>query len=241
MHLFYCPGDHTDYIHLDTSESKHCIKVLRLTKNEEVGVINGQGVLYKTRIVFPDLKHTTLKVITSIKNYGKRNYYLHIAIAPPKNIERFEWFLEKVTEIGIDEITPVYCHRSERLKLRTERLEKIILSAVKQSQKAYMPLLNMPVKYNDFIENISDIGKYIAYCSEKNQNYLVLVPEINKKNLVIIGPEGDFTPLEIENALANGFIPVSLGQSRYRTETAGVVTAQIISDRYIIQSQRESL
>ncbi len=240
MHIFYSPGEHDTFILLESSESNHCIRVLRLRQDDEVGVINGEGVFYKTRIVEADPVNTKLEILSSVKNFGKRNYYLHVAIAPTKNTERFEWFLEKATEIGMDEITPIYCQHSERKKLRTGRLGKVILSAVKQSQKAYLPLLNTPVKYDDFLKLNHVAEKYIAYCSDYVSDFLINIPAQMNKYLIIIGPEGDFSPSEITTAINNGFTPVSLGQSRLRTETAGVVAAQIISDRSIIsETQKE--
>jgi len=234
MHIFYSPGNHEKCIHLDPSESGHCIRVLRLKTGDRVGVINGEGVFYTSRILKPDPENTLLEIVSEIKNYGKRNYSLHIAIAPTKNMERFEWFIEKSVEIGIDEITPVYCQRSERTKLRVDRLRRVILSAVKQSRNAYLPKLNMPATFDDIAGKDTDAEKYIAHCSDEPKDHLVSIPVKHKNVLILIGPEGDFSEPELVKASANGFVPVSLGPGRLRTETAGVVAAQIISDRNII-------
>ena len=234
MHVFYKPGFHHNIINLDKSESYHCIKVLRMREQDEVQVINGTGNLYSSRIISANPDEVILEIISVFEDYGKRNYYLHIAIAPTKSTERFEYFIEKATEIGIDEITPLICHRSERIKLRYERLEKILLSAAKQSLSAYLPVINQAVRFNDLISKEIKQNRFIAYCSEKPEPHLLTVAKNSDNTLAIIGPEGDFTPEEISSALNHGCIPVSLGIRRLRTETAGVAVAQIIADSKII-------
>ncbi len=233
MHVFYKPGFHNKLIYLDSSESYHCSKVLRLQEGQNVLVINGKGFLYNSSILKINSIQTVLEVNSVMEKYGKRNYYLHVAIAPTKNIERFEWFIEKATEIGIDEITPLICKRSERKKLRYDRLEKILLSAVKQSCTAYMPHINEAVSFNDLIISQSPQIRFIAYCSNINEH--LLVASKDKTNIMtLIGPEGDFTPDEISLATDHGCIPVNLGNKRLRTETAGIVVAQIVADSQII-------
>lgn len=221
MHLFYTPDINGNDYELNEEESRHCVKVLRLQTNDLIFLIDGKGGFYKARIIHSNPKKTVLAIEEYLKEYGKRNHFLHIAMAPTKNIERFEWFLEKATEIGIDEITPLICERSERREAKTARLNKIITSAVKQSIKAYHPVLNEPVKYKQFI-NKAEGQKFIAHCMEGEKFSLkqCLVPE--SRYTVLIGPEGDFTPGELQDALGSGFHPISLGNSRLRTETAGL-------------------
>lgn len=223
MHLFYTPDIKADYYTLNEEESKHCIKVLRLQNADEVFLIDGRGGFFKASILDAHPKRTLLKIITTELEHGKRNHYLHIAIAPTKNIERTEWFLEKATEIGIDEVSLVISERSERKEVKPERLKKVITSAVKQSIKAYHPLLNEPVNFKNFIQaQHQQQHKYIAHCIDASKSFLKDVMPIHSNYLIMIGPEGDFSPSELELALASGFKPISLGESRLRTETAAL-------------------
>ncbi len=222
MHIFYTPDLASDIYNLSEEESKHCIKVLRLEKGSSIQLVDGKGGFYDAIIDDPHPKRTSLKIIKVQNDYGKRNHNLHIAIAPTKNIERIEWFLEKATEIGIDEITPLICERSERKDLKTDRLNKVITSAVKQSIKAYHPKLNEPVKFKDFIASVSTSQKYIAHCIDGEKFALKDKIELNSDYLVMIGPEGDFSPSEVKAALAATFSPIGLGTSRLRTETAAL-------------------
>lgn len=223
MHLFYTPDINNSLYTLNEEESKHCIKVLRLQKGDAIYLVDGKGGFYTTRIVDDHPKRCIVEVTDSRQEYGKRNYGLHIAVAPTKNIERFEWFLEKSTEIGIDEITPIICQRSERKEIKTDRLNKIIESAMKQSMKAYHPKLNEPVSLQKFIANRKEGNKLIAHCETGNK--APIGTAINKQHsdvLILIGPEGDFTKDEIEMAEKANYIPVTLGESRLRTETAAL-------------------
>ena len=164
-----------------------------------------------------------------IKQIEKQhNYYLHIAISPTKNIERFEWFLEKSTEIGIDEITPIICNRSERKTIKTERGNRILLSAMKQSLKYHLPKLNEATNFNEFIKKDLEGAKYIAHCEDSKKNELKTISK-TEKTLILIGPEGDFSPKEIKLAVENQFKSVSLGTSRFRTETAGIIATHSIN------------
>lgn len=221
MYLFYTPGISGSYYELNEEESRHCIKVLRHRAGDIIHLIDGTGGFYKARVIEENPKRTPLEVVEYISEYGKRNHYLHIAIAPTKNIERFEWFLEKATEIGIDEITPLICDRSERKEIKTERLNKIITSAVKQSVKAYHPTLQQPVKFKEFIKH-TDGQKFIAHCMNGDKFSLKQCLERGSRYTVLIGPEGDFTPSELSEAAAVNFAPVTLGASRLRTETAAL-------------------
>jgi len=222
MVLFYVSNLTSGNI-LPEEESQHAVKVLRLQIGSEIAVVDGVGGFYKARITNPHPKHCGFEIFESQNEFGKRNYKLHIAIAPTKNIERLEWFIEKATEIGIDEITPVVCRFSERKVVKEERLEKIIVSAAKQSVKAYFPKLNPLCTFDELMKNHTDSLKFIAHCYDDNKK--LLQQEITKSSsvLILIGPEGDFSKEEVQKAISLGFIPVSLGNSRLRTETAGVV------------------
>lgn len=222
MHIFYTPDITSKTYILSEEESKHCIKVLRLQKGSAVHLVDGRGGFYEAIIEDPHPKRTSLIILKAQEKFGMRSHYLHLAVAPTKNIERFEWFLEKATEIGIDEITPIICERSERKELKTDRLNKVITSAVKQSIKAYHPKLNEPVAFKDFIVKASSSHKYIAHCINSEKFTLKEKIELNSDYLVIIGPEGDFSQSEVNVAMAAGFLPVNLGTSRLRTETAAL-------------------
>ncbi|MCB2195830.1 MAG: 16S rRNA (uracil(1498)-N(3))-methyltransferase [Bacteroidetes bacterium] len=229
MHLFYTPDLSGKIYTLNESESKHCIKVLRLSVNDQVQLIDGKGGFYTAQISEANPKRCSVEIIKEVKEFGKRNHYLHIAIAPTKNNDRFEWFLEKATEIGIDEITPIICEHSERKVIKPERLEKIIISAVKQSIKAYKPKLNNIISYQDFIASEFQGDKFIAHCEEDEKAALKTAYKQGNSALVLIGPEGDFDPNEIALAKENNFQEISLGESRLRTETAGVVACHTIN------------
>lgn len=229
MHLFYTPDISQQTYTLNEIESKHCIKVLRLNTDDQIELIDGKGNFYQAKITDPNPKKCTVEIINTIKEFGKRNHYLHIAIAPTKNIDRFEWFLEKATEIGIDEITPILCDHSERKVIKPDRLEKIIVSAVKQSIKAYKPKLNDLTKLSDLLNQDFNGAKYIAHCEDYEKQALKLKYKANTNALILIGPEGDFSSNEIELAKQNNYLEISLGKSRLRTETAGVVACHTIN------------
>jgi 16S rRNA (uracil1498-N3)-methyltransferase len=224
MQLFYTPDiqpSHPQYF-LSEEESKHCIRVLRLEKGDEVQLIDGKGGLYAAIIVDAHPKRTILQIISVTQEFGIRNHFLHIAIAPTKNIERVEWFLEKATEIGIDEISLIICQRSERKEAKAERLNKIITSAIKQSVKAYHPLLNEPLSFDALLAKPFTGQKFIAHCETGDKINLRDGITPHGKYLILIGPEGDFTPTEIDKALNNDFKAITLGESRLRTETAAL-------------------
>lgn len=222
MHLFYTSDILFDTYTLSEEESKHCIRVLRLEMGAEVILVDGRGGYYTAKITDTNPKRTSLQVISKQEAFGKRNHFLHIAVAPTKNIERMEWFLEKATEMGIDIITPIICERSERKEVKTDRLNRIITSAVKQSIKAYHPLLNEPVSFKKFISGQFDGQKLIAHCMEGSKNNLKELIKPQGSYLVMIGPEGDFTPHELDLAHSAGYLPISLGEARLRTETAAL-------------------
>lgn len=222
MHIFFTPGINSDTYILNEEESRHCIRVLRLQRGSAVQLVDGKGGLYQAIIDDPHPKRTVLKVLGVQKEFSRRNHYLHIAIAPTKNVERMEWFLEKATEIGIDEISLLICEHSERKELKTARLNKVITSAMKQSLKAYHPRLNEALKFRDFIKKASAGHKYIAHCIESEKAALKDGFQLNSDYLVLIGPEGDFSPSEVDDALEAGYAAISLGDSRLRTETAAL-------------------
>ncbi|MBC7567373.1 MAG: 16S rRNA (uracil(1498)-N(3))-methyltransferase [Pedobacter sp.] len=223
MHIFYTPDIESTEYTLNEEESKHCIRVLRLSKGSVISLIDGRGGMYKAEIVSDNKRNVTVSIIDTVLNYQKRNHYLHIAVAPTKNIDRLEWFLEKATELGIDEITPVICSRSERKVVKEERLSKVITSAVKQSLKAYHPILNPCIDLSDFLGLRFEGTKMIAHCVEgEAKQYISQICMIDKRYTILIGPEGDFTPEEIQVALDNDFKPLTLGNTRLRTETAAL-------------------
>ncbi|GAB3938107.1 16S rRNA (uracil(1498)-N(3))-methyltransferase [Mucilaginibacter myungsuensis] len=224
MHLFYTPNitPQNDAWFLTEEESKHCARVLRLGQSDQVSLIDGKGGLYTATISDPHPKRTILKIDSVITEYGKRNHYLHMAVAPTKNLDRLEWFLEKATEIGIDEVSLIITQRSERKEAKAERLNKIITSAIKQSLKAYHPILNEAVPFNKFLERPFDGQKFVAHCIDGPKSAIkdLIAPQGNY--LVIIGPEGDFTEKEVTDALQSGYKAITLGESRLRTETAAL-------------------
>jgi 16S rRNA (uracil1498-N3)-methyltransferase len=223
MHIFYTPELSGKTYTLDETESKHCIRVLRLEKGDEITLVDGRGGFYVAAIADANPKRCAVTVVKSEQNYGLRNFAVQVAIAPTKNIERIEWFLEKATEIGINRVTPLLCRFSERKEIKHDRLEKVTISAMKQSLKAYLPQLDGLTKFADFIRQPFEGQKFIAHCEEQHRELLKNLVKSGENYLILIGPEGDFSPEEIEMAIAAGFVPVSLGDSRLRTETAGVV------------------
>jgi 16S rRNA (uracil1498-N3)-methyltransferase len=229
MQLFYIPNILGTEVILDETESKHAVRVLRLSVGNEVQLIDGKGGFYEAEIVDANPKKCRLKINKSIQEFGKKNFKLHIAVAPTKNIDRFEWFLEKATEIGIDEITPLLSDHSERKNIKPERLEKILVSAMKQSVKAYLPILNEMVSFKDFVESCATQNRFIAHCYESEKPHLKNTVKQNQDVVILIGPEGDFSPEEVEFANEKGFTEISLGTARLRTETAAVVACHIVN------------
>lgn len=231
MQLFYTPeiDFNTDIFSLNKNESKHIVRVLRLDEGKQIFVTDGKGTLLKVEITNANQNACEVRVLERITNHEKRNYYVHLAVAPTKNNDRYEWFLEKATEIGIDEITPVIGNHSERKKIKLERFQKVILSAVKQSLKAYIPKINETIKVKDFLNRDFDGDKFIAHCVEDDRKSLKseLIP--GRKYLVMIGPEGDFSKEEINLAIEKGFVPVTLGNFRLRTETAALAAVHSIA------------
>jgi 16S rRNA (uracil1498-N3)-methyltransferase len=229
MQIFYAPDIAGNHYTLDEKESRHCIRVLRMTGGTPVRMIDGKGSLYEAVITDPDPFRCSLSITGVIRDFEKRNYRLHIAISPLKNYERFEWFVEKSVEIGIDEITPLISLKTEKPGIKKERVSNLIISAMKQSLKSKLTKLNDPCKFDDFISINHQGCKMIAHCI--NEPARVKIGDAYLKGndaLLLIGPEGDFTEEEVKSATAAGFIPVHLGQSRLRSETAGIAACYSI-------------
>ena len=229
MQLFYNPTineTQTSFV-FDKEESKHIIKVLRKKESDILHVTNGLGFLFTTEITIASDTKCTVKIV-SFEKQEVPKFHLHLAVAPTKMNERYEWFLEKATEIGIQEITPILCKNSERKIIKTDRFQKILESAMKQSLHYYLPKLNEPIPYKDFIKKDFNGQKFIAHCEETNKKSLKNELKSNENVTVLIGPEGDFSVKEIELAIANNFIPVSLGTTRLRTETAAIVACHSV-------------
>lgn len=223
MHVFYTPDINGLAYSLNEEESKHCTKVLRLKEGDSVTLVDGKGGLYQALIKSTGKREVQLEVIASEQEYQKRNHRLHIAVAPTKNIDRLEWFLEKATEMGIDEITPIIAERSERKVVKEDRLFKVITAAVKQSLQAYHPQLNAAVSLTDFLKKDSADTKMIAHCiADESRQFISEVVEPYGHYTILIGPEGDFSPNEIQLALSDQYQPISLGNTRLRTETAAL-------------------
>ncbi len=222
MHLFFTPDLNSQTYTLNEDESKHSIRVLRLNQSDPVNLVDGLGGFYTAIITDANPKKCVLQIIDHVPNYGKRPFYVHVAVAPTKNLDRLEWFVEKAVEIGIDEISFLLCDHSERKNLNTERLQKIAISAMKQSIKAYLPQLNELQPFTSFVQQCDPKATFIAHLVDHDRKSLSQVT-VSQKICILIGPEGDFSSREIEMAYKQGIKPVTLGASRLRTETAALV------------------
>ena len=229
MNLFYISDLSGSSVKLNIEESKHCIKVLRLRKGDHVLLLDGKGSIFEAVIQIPDSKSCLVEILKEERHQNSRSYHLTIAIAPTKNMDRFEWFIEKSTEIGIDRIIPLICQHSERKEVKPERLEKILISAMKQSGQTFLPELTKQSTFKDLINKPFEGDKMIAYCEAGSKKELQKSITPGKNVLILIGPEGDFDSEEIHLAIEKGFVPVSLGESRLRTETAGIVACHTVS------------
>lgn len=214
---------------LNEDESLHCVKVLRHKVGDTIQVIDGKGTRAIGKIEAAHAKQCAVSLTEKEVVKQNRNYKLHIAIAPTKNIERIEWFVEKAVEIGIDEISFIKCKNSERTVIKDDRLKKVAEAAVKQSQQAYIPKLNLLIEYKEFIKNNSSDVKLIAHCEKESKQHIKQFITLNKSFTVLIGPEGDFTKDEIALALASAYLPVALGENRLRTETAGIFACGVFA------------
>lgn len=227
MNIFYQPEISTKSF-LNEEDSKHCVKVLRKTLKEKIIVVDGFGGFFECEITKPHEKKCEFNVISVIENYNVPQKKIHIAIAPTKNSDRLEWFVEKAVEVGINEISLIETQHSERRFQKTDRLEKIAISAMKQSLKAFLPKINELTKFQKFITNVKDEDKFIAHLEENPQQ--LAKQNIQENICILIGPEGDFSENEVDLAKKNGFRVVALGNSRLRTETAGLVACTILNN-----------
>lgn len=227
MNIFYDPKIDGDFFTLNPTESMHCVKVLRQKKNDLIMVMDGKGGCFRAEIIDDNWKACKLKILEVERDFEPLPYYLELAVAPTKNIDRFEWLLEKATEIGVSKIVPLICHHSERRKLRMDRMEKVVISAMKQSVKAYMPELLEPQHINDWVSECECSTKFIAHCEDSPKEYL-WKKEMTDSIAIAIGPEGDFSSNELVLAEENDFNEISLGEYRLRTETAGVVACSSV-------------
>ena len=230
MQLFYTPylTEQDSLFQFEPEESRHIVKVLRKKEGETLLATNGKGYFFTVRIVEAHPKHCKAEVVSTQKQPGK-SYRLHLAVAPTKNNVRYEWFLEKATEIGVDEITPLICKRSERKIIKAERMEKVLEAAMKQSLRPWLPSLNQAVPYSEFIKQDHGGLKLIAHCGEDEKTELKSQVGAAGDILILIGPEGDFTKEEIKMAHSMGFQPVSLGEARLRTETAALMAVATVA------------
>lgn len=231
MQLFYAPEISLPLYTLTEEESKHCIRVLRMVEGDELHLTDGRGTLHRCKVVDANAKRCTVEIIESHAEYEKLPYRLVMAVAPTKIIDRFEWFLEKATEVGISEVYPIESFHSERRQIKHDREEKVITAAVKQSLKAYHPTLHELTPLKQVLTMPFDGDKFIAHCNSSfgEREYLGNLVKKERDTLILIGPEGDFSEEEINFALQNGFKPISLGKQRLRTETAAVVATVIVS------------
>ncbi|MBR1625948.1 MAG: 16S rRNA (uracil(1498)-N(3))-methyltransferase [Bacteroidales bacterium] len=223
MQLFFVPQiGNEDIITLDKEESSHISKVLRMKEGEEIFLTDGRGNLFTCKLLEANPKKCSAEIIKKEENYQKSNYKIHLAIAPTKNMNRMEWLLEKIVEEGIDEITPIVTEHSERRNINTERLNKIIISAMKQSVKCFKPKLNELTEYPSFIGNLKEEKKYLCCCSEGEKIYIKDDYLKGQNAVILIGPEGDFSSEEVIQAQNAGCRLITLGQQRLRTETAAL-------------------
>lgn len=231
MQLFYNPNikEKDKQVIFSKDESKHITKVLRKKEGDVLKVTNGEGFLFNTEII----KINANQCLAKIVNYElqpKSKYHLHMAVAPTKMNDRYEWFLEKATEIGVQEITPIICDHSERKVVKLNRYERVLQSAMKQSLHFRIPKLNEPVRLTDFLKTQDAYFKYIAHCEDAvNKNYFQNLITAQADICILIGPEGDFSEAEIKEALQNGWNSISLGNTRLRTETAAIVACHTVA------------
>jgi len=232
MHLFHITEPLAGLLRFSEQESRHCVKVLRLQLGDELYLTDGKGNLYRGQIQDNHIKSCQVEVLEQIENYPQLPYKLHIGIAPTKNSDRLEWFIEKAVEIGITEITALACEHSEHISVKTDRIQRLMIAAMKQSLRIDLPTFNSTVSFPAFIEEMQNryTQKYIAYCGDLAQNPPLLQNSClpRQDTLILIGPEGDFSSKEVQQAVNCGFIPVSLGQFRLRTETAALLACSAV-------------
>jgi len=232
MHLFYVTEQIDGLLRFSEEESRHCVKVLRLKIGDDLYLTDGKGNLYKGRVRDNNIKACQISVLERINDYPRLPYNLHIGVSPTKNNDRLEWFIEKAVEIGITEITALACEYSERIFVKTDRVQRLMISAMKQSFRIDLPTFSQNIPFADFVQKTQThyTQKYIAYCGEQTQNppLLQTICQPRQDTLILIGPEGDFSPKEILQAVSHGFTPVSLGKFRLRTETAALLACSAV-------------
>ncbi len=229
MQIFYTPDIREDIHILNEKESRHSVRVLRMKKGDPVRIIDGKGNLFEGIITDPDARGCSVRILNKKENFEKRSYSLHIAISPLRNPGRLEWFTEKCVELGTDEITPLICRNTEKHNIRTDRLQNLIISAMKQSVKTNLTKLNNPVGFNDFISTERKGKLIIAHCNHRfSRNSIKDIYDKGEDAVILIGPEGDFSEEEILAATGRAYCPVHLGPSRLRTETAGIAACHSI-------------
>ena len=229
MNIFYEPNI-KEILRLNEDESRHAIKVLRLSAGDLLTVVDGRGGFYKCQINTPHDKKCEVKIVEEIQNFGLRDFYIHLIISPTKNLDRIEWMVEKCVEIGIDEISFIQTRYSERKEIKTIRIEKIAIGAMKQSLKAFLPKINEMISWKEFLKkDYTETYKMMAHLEEGDRKLIQQIAQPKGKYVILIGPEGDFSPEEINQAFEKGFVPVTLGESRLRTETAGLVACHALN------------
>lgn len=229
IYLFFADDFQSGVCYLGPGESEHCVRVLRLRQGDRISVTNGKGTLFNATLLNVDAKKCSAVITEQKENHGKRDYHLHIALAPTKNIDRTEWFIEKAVEMGVGEITPVLCDHSERTVWKPERAGKIMLSALKQSLQTYLPALNPVEKLSGFLSREHSCMKFIAHFNETKNKHLKDIYIRGNDALIVIGPEGDFSDDELLLAGNHGFIQINLGKTRLRTETAALAACHTIN------------
>ncbi|HQK37099.1 MAG TPA: RsmE family RNA methyltransferase [Bacteroidales bacterium] len=222
MHVFYYPDLINGPPVLPETEARHGIKVLRLRRGNLIGITDGHGTFVKAEIVDDEVQNCVFRIIEQHTDARPAGPILHIAVSPLQQQDRFEWFVEKATELGVNIITPLLCERTVRPGVRTDRMQKIIISAMKQSARAWLPMLNEPVPFSEFVTRNLPMQRFIAHCMEEKKEDLFTSLEAGKDTVILIGPEGDFTLSEVQYAMEHHFLPVSMGSARLRTETAGI-------------------
>lgn len=225
--LFFCP-DILLNPQLPEQESQHCVKVLRMKEGGQLTVTDGKGTFYDCTLVQAHPKHCLISINSQVRKEKSWDFNLHIAFAPTKSMDRNEWFAEKATEMGVDRFTPLLCRFSERKELKKERMEKIIVSAMKQSQQAVLPVFDEMIRFEHFVRQSFDGQKFIAHCRPSEKTSLAQAYQKGENTLMLIGPEGDFSEEEVQQAINYGFIPISLGENRLRTETACLVACHTV-------------
>lgn len=228
MIRFYSPDILTDR-RLPESDSKHCVRVLRMRAGDAIEIVDGKGHCYRCILADENPKAASIEIIETLDLPPVWNYNITVAVAPTKHMDRMEWLVEKLTEIGVNRIVPLLCQRSERKEIKTERLEKIAVSAMKQSLKAVLPEITSMMPIHELIRDFSSAQKFIGYCDSAIERRLLAKECLPEKDVLIaIGPEGDFSPQEIEQAFRAGFVPVTMGDNRLRTETAALVACDTV-------------